>query len=205
LERLQKKVFFEARPFRYKLTINDKRAFKEITIDKAEDYIKLRKSWNQGNSLVCRGKKLVPLDFNYKDRGLDEIVEPEFKWRRINGKLFEKHPYDQDTFPLVTRYESSALVASIMLPKKRTINWIILFVQFCKNWNINLVEEANQDKLHKDFLMGIVYFSFQNYKPAICWSEVQWKNKKVFNELLTMLGQKTGLVGLKWLQGLYIY
>jgi hypothetical protein len=108
--------------------------------------------------------------------------------------LFEKHPYDQDTFRLVTRYEFSALTVSIELPKKRAIDWIILFVQFCKNWNIVLVEGADQGKFHKDDLLGIVYFSFQNYKPAICCSEAQWRNKKAFDKLLMKLDVKSWII-----------
>jgi hypothetical protein len=105
------------------------------------------------------------------------------------GKDYSFFPsYDQNTFRLITRYESSALAVSIRLPKKRVINWILLFEQFCKNWNFVLVEEADQGKIQKDELMGIVYFSFQNYKPAICCREVQWKNKKVFDELLMKSG-----------------
>jgi hypothetical protein len=191
----KQKVFSEARLFKYKLRISNKRALKEILIDKVGNYIKFRKSWNQGNSLICPGKKLVRIDFNYKERCLDEIVPPEVKWNLLKGKLFEKHPYEQGSFRLVARYESSSLVVSRVFPKRRTINWIILFFQFCKNWNIILVEEADPNKLHKDLLMGIDYFSFQNYKPGICCSDVQWENERIFDILSLMFGLKVELVG----------
>jgi hypothetical protein len=56
----------------------------------------------------------------------------------------------------------------IVMPKERAINWIILFVKFCKDWNIILVDKVDNVNMDKEELTGVVVFPFHNYKPGIC-------------------------------------
>jgi hypothetical protein len=85
----------------------------------------------------------------------------------------------------------SSLKMLVIMPKKRAINWVILFAKLCKDLNIILVDYVDSKFTSKDELIGFVLFSFQNYKPAICCDKIDWENKEVFDNLLLKCGTKS--------------